>query len=324
MSELPPPPTEGPYPGVALPGYYAGGLRPAGQYRTLRGLSTAVSLLLGLMVVLSVVVAVTFASRAQTVDDFFAGQDVSLDDLNGADDQVAGAALLWVLGVLATGIVFIVWQFRHAKNAELLGRSGGLGPGWAIGGWFIPCAGFVLPAVQLYQSSEASDPAHVPGTMRSGRGSPLVILWGIAFAAGNLVGGVSRQTLYPDAYDATLDGPEQGMSADRVSSAGFFVLAVAAVVGLAMVASLTKRQSARIDAMGAATYGGSAYGGYGQQPTYGQQPGYPQPGYGQPSYPQPGYPQPGYGQQPGYGPPLGPPPAPPGPQPPAWPSDPLA
>ena len=45
----------------------------------------------------------------------------------------------------AIGVVFIIWQFRHAKNAQVLGARGGLGPGWAIGGWFIPLANYVLP-----------------------------------------------------------------------------------------------------------------------------------------------------------------------------------
>jgi hypothetical protein len=52
--------------------------------------------------------------------------------------------------------LFITWQYRHAKNARLLGQQGGLGPGWAVGGWFIPLANFVLPAVQLFGASAMS------------------------------------------------------------------------------------------------------------------------------------------------------------------------
>jgi hypothetical protein len=344
MSELPPPPSEGPFTGVALPGAYggAGALRPVGQFQPLKGLATAAMLLLGLMSVLSVVVAVTFMSRAESVDDLLGGRLVSFDDIDDADDRVAGMVLLWAIGAIATAVVFIVWQFRHAKNAQLLGKFDGLSPGWAIGGWFIPCANFVLPTVQLYQASQASDPSLTPGTVRrQGQGNPLVILWGIAFAVGNIVGGSIRQAVYPDAYEPTLDGPQDGISADRTSSVGFFILAAAAVLGIAMVSSLSKKQTARIASVSATIYGGSAYGGYGQQPAYGQptQPSYGQPGYGQapgysqpsqPGYGQPGYGQPGYGQpgQQAYGQPVPPaPPAPPPPAPPAsspWPSDPMA
>lgn len=335
MSGLPPPPASGPYPGVAASGYGGYGvLRPMGQFRSVRGIGLAASVLLGVMVVLSVIAGVAFGSRVGVVDDLLGGENVSFSEVDDADDTVLGAAFVWALGALATGIVFIVWQYRHARNAELLGHTDGLGPGWAIGGWFIPCGNFVLPTLQLFQASKASDPHHVdpsrraPGTVGTAQGSSLVVLWGIAYAAGNLFGGVSRWTLHPDAYAVAPNGLQEGRDADQLSSVGFFVLAIAAVLGIAMVTSLTKRQSARIDAVGAMTYGGSAYGGYGQQP-HAPAPGYGQPGYGPP----PGYapqappappaapgwgPQPGYGQQPGPAPGYPPPPGtgfgpPPGP-----------
>jgi hypothetical protein len=270
----------------------------------LRGVGLAASVLLGLMVVLSVISGVAFASRVAVVNDLLAGDNVSFSEVEDADDTVLGAALVWALGALATGIVFIVWQYRHARNAELLGHTNGLGSGWAIGGWFIPCANFVLPTIQLFQASKASDPTHVDpsrpalGTVGTAQGNSWVLLWGIAYAAGNLFGGVSRWTLHPDAYAAAPGGLSEGMDADRLSSIGFFVLAIAAVLGIAMVTSVTKRQSARIDSVGAMTYGGSAYGGYGQQPQFPA----PAPGYGQPGpAPQPPPPQPGWGPQPGYG-----------------------
>lgn len=322
MSGLPPPPASGPYPGVAAPGYGGYGvLRPMGQFRSLRGVGLAASVLLGLMAVLSVIAGIAFASRVGVVDDLLGGENLSFSEVDDADDTVLGAVGIWVLGALATGIVFIVWQYRHARNAELLGHTNGLGSGWAIGGWFIPCGAFVLPAIQLFQASRASDPAHVdpsrqaPGTVGTAQGSSLVILWGIAYAAGNLFGGVSRWTLHPDAYAVAANGLQEGRDADQLSSIGFFVLAIAAILGIAMVTSLTKRQSARIDAMGAMTYGGSAYGGYGQQPQFPA----PAPGYGQPGpAPQPPPPQPGWGPQPGPAPGYPPPPGagfgpPPGP-----------
>ncbi len=66
---------------------------------------------------------------------------------------------------------FIVWQFRHAKNARALGERGGLGPGWAIGGWFVPLANFVLPGVQIHQSSRMSDSAAAGEPDAKGKGA---------------------------------------------------------------------------------------------------------------------------------------------------------
>jgi hypothetical protein len=339
MSELPPPPVENPYL-TPMPGAYGGGYpggRPYGRFQPLGGLATAVSVLLGLMMALAAFVALAFVSRAQTVDRLLDGGNVSFADLDNADDMVVTAVVIYALGVLTTGIVFIIWQFRHAQNAEALSGPGGLSPGWAIGGWFIPCANIALPAVQLFQSSRASDPT-LPAGARSqnAQGNPLVVVWGLAYGAVNLFSGLSRQLLYPNAYDpAAFDQVRDGISADNSSAIGFFTTAAVAGVAIAMVRSTTRRQTARMAAVGAAGYGQPGYsGGYGQQPAYGQ-PAYGQPAYGRPQ-PQPAYgqPQPGYGQpqtqpQPGYAPgPVPPGPAAPAPAvpptPPAWPNDPMA
>jgi hypothetical protein len=187
----------------------------------------------------------------------------------------------------------------------------------------------------MFQSSRASDPS-LPAGARSqnAQANPLVVVWGLAYGAVNLFSGFSRQLLYPDAYDpAAFDQVRDGISADNSSAIGFFTTAAVAGVAIAMVRSLTGKQTARMAAVGAAGYGQPGYGqpgyagGYGQQPAYGQ----PQPGYGQPQpQPQPGYgqPPPGYGQpQQGYAPgPVPPAPAvpPTPPAPPAWPNDPMA
>jgi hypothetical protein len=345
MTGLPPPPYEGPFSAAPMPGAYPGAFRPPGRAQPLSGLSTAVSVLLAVAAAMAIIIGAAFLSRAQKLDDFVHGGNVSFSDLDNADNFVAGAAVIYLLVVVATGVVFIVWQYRHATNAEALGKSGGLSAGWAIGGWFIPCANTVLPAVQLYQSSQASDPYVTPGTSgspgtvrRQGDGSPLVILWAVVFGVGNIVAGL-RRIGSPDQQElATFHRVNDFIRADRISAVGFFVLALAAVLAIVMVRSLSGRQANRIVAVGAGT--GQVYGAY-SQPGYGQ-PGYGQPGYGaygqpgygsgQPGYGSPGYGQPGYG---GYGQPPGPAPAPgppaPGPPPPPppppeapppWPSDP--
>ncbi|RZQ63434.1 DUF4328 domain-containing protein [Amycolatopsis suaedae] len=55
-----------------------------------------------------------------------------------ADSSVAVWEACFVLLNLATGIVFIIWQHRHATNAVALRGPLGLGPGWAIGGCSFP------------------------------------------------------------------------------------------------------------------------------------------------------------------------------------------
>jgi hypothetical protein len=326
MSALPPPPpAASPY-GSSY-GSYGGPYGYMGrQFRPLDGLALATSILLGIMAAVSLLGLGAYANRASVLDDFLNGGDMTfaeLSDLDDADGLVGGASAIYFLGLLATAGVFIAWQYRHAKNAEAIGGAGGLGPAWAIAGWFIPLANYVLPGVELFQSSQPSDPTlHPQQPPRQGRGSPLVLVWAFAFGAGNLLFLGSR-IWFPDEDDVRLDPDraQDGISADNLAAGGFFVLAVTAVLGIVMVRSLSRRQAAKAVTQGAPGSGP----GYGQ-PAYGA-PGYGPPGYGAPGS-GPGYGQPpaapGYGA-PGGGPGYGPPPgsAPPGPDS-GWPSPPGA
>jgi hypothetical protein len=151
------------------------------------GLALATSILLGIMVLLALVMAAVQFNEFSVVDNFVNRTgDSSFQDLLDADDARAGGILLFYFGWAVTGIVFVIWQYRHSRNAEALAGPGGLGPVWAIVGWFIPFAALVLPGVELYQSSQASSPPAPGGGPRSGRGSPLVIAWIIAFAIGSI------------------------------------------------------------------------------------------------------------------------------------------
>src|SRR5262245_34883636 len=338
MSELPPPPSDNPYAVGYVPPAYGGpnygGLQP------LRGLATALTVLLAVMAALTALWAAAFLARANTVDQFLDEPgSVTFRELTDADGFVGAAALFFLLGFVATVVVFIIWQHRHAQNAENLGGPTGLGPGWAIGGWFIPIANFVLPGVQMYQASRASDPSLPQGTpSKNATGNPLVIVWALLYGGANLFFGLSREVLYPDAYDPdAFENAREGVNADNTSAIALFVLAATAFVALAMVRSLTAKQTARMAAVGGAGfgagYGQPGFGGYGRPPG---SPGYggpyrqPRPGYGQPGpdgqaqpQPQP-QPQPGYGQpHPGGADGQPQPQRPPG-QPPAWPGAPMS
>ena len=60
-----------------------------------------------------------------------------------------------ILGVisLAIFVVFIVYLYRASKNTELWDTTPRTWtPGWTIGGWFIPIANFVIPALVVSDS----------------------------------------------------------------------------------------------------------------------------------------------------------------------------
>jgi hypothetical protein len=236
-------PYEGPFSAADwLPtGSGPGAVVSTGRVQPLDALATAVSLLLGLMAVLAVFVCVAVLRWSQADDDFSRGA-ISERELDDALYLFVTVVLLYLVGLVVTGVVFIVWQYRHARNAEALGGINGLRPGWAIGGWFIPVANFVLPALQLSQASQASDPSLSPGMPgRGGRASPHVIFWAIPFGLGHFLIG-SWSSVFPGM--GTNDADDAGSVRSRLA-VGYLLLAGAALLGIVMVHSLTSRQKAR-------------------------------------------------------------------------------
>ena len=244
MSDYLPPPPAANHLGVQA-GPYAYALTPMPPMRSLKGLALALTILFAVIAVADLAALAAYANRAALIGDV---QDnpLSVDpqELLDADDLVATASGFHFLTVLALAVVFIIWQWRHAKNAETLGVRGGLGPGWAIGGWFIPLANFVLPGVQMFQSSKGSD-VQARRTGRKAKGAGIIIAWAIVFgfgalglSAGSDFGSTDESGFIDDADLTELE------SDDNNSAVGFGFMVVAAVLGIALVRTLTGRQTA--------------------------------------------------------------------------------
>lgn len=263
MAGLAPPPAGGP---GGAPGHYAHGTyAPAPAFRPFGGLATAATVFPGILAVLALFGLGAHLNRIGLIEREFREGGVSLDELEDADNLVGGAAVIYGLGVLATAAVFITWQHRHAVNADsLAGTPAGLGPGWAIGGWFIPCANWLLPGMQLFGASRASESALPPGPVAGrGRGSPLVVLWAFMFGLGNALW-LAGWATFPDQGDVSVFADlEEYVSdatlADRMVAAGFVISAAAAIVAAVMVRTLSRQQSERAAAVAAAA---AAYAPY--------------------------------------------------------------
>jgi Domain of unknown function (DUF4328) len=274
MAGVPPPPPGGyagpaqpgpPHPGLAYTGPPGHGVygpyTPTPRFEPFGGLATAATVLLGVMAVLSLVGLGAHLNRVGLIEREFRDGGVALEELEDADDGVAAAAVLYGLGLLGTAAVFITWQHRHAVNADSLAGSGAaLGPAWAIGGWFVPCANWLLPGMQLFGASRASDPGlPVRPAAGRGRGSPLVVLWAVMFALGNALG-LAGWATFPDEDDVSVladleDFVSDATLADRMVAAGFVITAAAAVLAAVMVQSLSRRQTTRAAALAAIPVG---------------------------------------------------------------------
>lgn len=209
--------------------------RPTRRW-SLRGLAWTLSVLIPLVAVNEASYAWDYFTRAPQAfsqDGYFVAFNFGfLYPLAEGAPQV-GSLILFV----ATMVLFIAWQFLHGKNARVLGQVATPGPGWAIGGWFIPIANLILPAIQLILSSAASDPPPNRYGDVASRNS-LVIWWAVAFDISLL------ELLIVAPNRATAE------TIDTINLLLGMLYIPAAVLAVVMIWQLTTRQETALDARG--------------------------------------------------------------------------
>ena len=243
----PPPPPAWQPPPVSAPDpastYATGGYAysPTPQVQATKGLATALSLLLALTSLAAIFVVYAFFHRASIVDDL---SGATYRDVHDADSTVGGAVALFGIALLGTGVVWIIWQFRHAKNAETLRGNLGLQSGWAIGGWFVPFGNFVLPQLQLYQAASASDPDLPQGQPASaGRGPSMIVGWWVLFDLAWLFFLFGRGTRPGDSELRSFGDLDKFVRADRISGVSAVLWVATGIVAILVVRACTKRQA---------------------------------------------------------------------------------
>ena len=282
---------------------YAAGFPSAPQYPVAygapsapSGLSTASQILIGISGLLALIAAGTlvygFTVSLSVISDGYYGSGSDRADIASAVISVMNG-LIWALN-LATGVVFIIWFYKSSKLSAILApRRQSMGPGMAIGGWFIPFAYLVIPRLIMGGIWRASEPLRDAPPIRKPR-TLLVTFWWITFALAQL--GISAGFL-------TLSSPDVARNDSRGTAVALFVVAltlallrvVSAVLAVVMLRRVTSRQQVRIlQGPGEGhPYSAAAASGYGLQQPYGY--GYPggyapgayAPGAFTPPYPQP-------------------------------------
>jgi hypothetical protein len=237
MTPLPPPPPPSvPPPPPPLPAPATVTAAPA-RWRDVRGLAVALVVGFGVMVCAAVVLSAALVNRISVVQDFRAGRfgDI-IARADDADDFVSGASVFYGIAQLLIVVLFIVWQYRVAKNNEALDRPHPrFGPGWSIGAWFIPLANLVIPVLivqDLWRGATPTTPRGDP-RWRSAPGSWLVGVWWAAWLLSLLRFGASNGD------DASLDDIE---SSNKIALVGAVATVVAAVLGAFVVWMLSRRQ----------------------------------------------------------------------------------
>jgi hypothetical protein len=208
------------------------------RYRSISGLATALTWLLGASIVSALALAVACANRMSKVNALEDVQNLGAlaparSDLKDADDLVSTMAGILGVITLAIFIVFIVFLYRASKNTELWNiMSRTWTPGWAIGGWFIPLANFVIPALVVSDIWKRTPEAPTSGAADSETSTGIVWVWWVLFVIG-IIG--SRLDIDPDTFSAA-------RTQDWINIVTSIALAASAVPLIIIVRTIARRQ----------------------------------------------------------------------------------
>ncbi|MEU6956891.1 DUF4328 domain-containing protein [Streptomyces sp. NPDC045714] len=252
----PPPPggATAPVPGAAIlsgsvPGPVPGGWGAGTWPRSPVGLSRAVVALLG-CVIASDLFVIGAGLHLRGLWEGLAA-DESLDIYSGAGLRAQElydlAGTVQTAAFLATGVLFIIWFHRTRRNAEVF-ESGvqRMGPGWAVGGWFVPVANLWFPYRVASGIWEASVTLHPDGGWRAVPKTVLNLWWG------GWIVSVLLSRIAVSQWNRARE-PEQISDAAALVAAADALDLVAAVLAVLFVRAVTRMQVERAGIRQAAT-----------------------------------------------------------------------
>ena len=158
-----------------------------------------------------------------------------------SDDQTSVIAIVELVTLCVSGVCFIAWFHRAYSNLRSLGAtSTRYATGWAIGPWFVPILNLWRPKQIANDIWRGSDPRH-PRQQPSWREpvSPLLWLW---WGTLLLLTILNRAVAQDWSSAATAHAIR---SATRLDIATEVASIIAAGLAIAVVRTMTKRQSER-------------------------------------------------------------------------------
>lgn len=273
MSQAPPPPPPPPGPDPQMPappppapppGYYTPGTSPQPpggaptaaygprpRWRNLRGITTALTWLFAAHIALTAVLIIGVFNHLRVLSDNEAGGLVfDTKAVNDANALPAAMIILSGLVGLTIFVLLIIWLYRAAKNNEALGRQNPrLGPGWAIGGWFIPIAWWVIPFIVMDDVWRGADPSIARGDPNWRRSSTLAAIW--AWLVTTVIFTIPS-VIASSGGDVRADEPDRVRRDDILRIVGAFGAILASVFAIIVVRRISARQEECLQAQQAA------------------------------------------------------------------------
>ncbi|MFF3325409.1 DUF4328 domain-containing protein [Streptomyces sp. NPDC002889] len=204
------------------------------------GLGRAVVAMLGAVIVTDVANSAAAVKLLTVLASTGVGDVMAydIDEAETAELLLGFASGLQRLTFLATAVVFIVWFHRVTRNAGAFAPDlPAHGPGWAIGGWFVPVAQLWIPrgiAAQVWQASRKD-----PYTGREHASSTLLNVWW-----GSCIAVLALSCFAEWRFDMA-ESPKELFTATATLVLADVLDTAAAVLAIRLVHKLTQMQHAK-------------------------------------------------------------------------------
>ena len=210
---------------------------PYGPYRNPGGLCTALTVTLGIYLVLGLISIVSSYLQYDLLSNYDAGaySDEEYDELataNDAREALVGVGFLLIL--IVNVVIWCIWTNRIMKNSYSFGADWiRITPGWAVAWYFIPIANLFKPVQAINDAWRASvNPDRGNSLATPG----LITAWWTFWLITNFLGNISfRLTMHADDVSGLI-------SATVVAMIGGVVDVVLVVIAVSMVRKLTSLQ----------------------------------------------------------------------------------
>jgi Domain of unknown function (DUF4328) len=202
-----------------------------GEYfRPVRGLGTAVTILLLLVCVAEIFVNRQEWRTAGLIADVRNGAVSSSMELGVTALSLRSSSGLSLLALAVAGIVFLVWLWRARLNAELIAGpdTQRRGRGWTIGGWLCPVVNLWFPYQIVRDVYAASVRRPVP--------VPLVGVWWAVLVANVVISEVAVR------FIASTDPIQEAHTLATLGTVSLVLEAVAAALLVVIVQQVTNGQ----------------------------------------------------------------------------------
>jgi hypothetical protein len=148
-------------------------------FASAHGLAVFAMIMIGIVCLASLALLISCFLQIELIDKARHGHRITQQEAFANDARHALFVFVRALAYIVSGIVFLIWFYKVYRNLPSLGAAQTEhSPGWAVGWWFIPIAGLIVPCQIAKEIWKGSHPDNLAVRSKAALvGSPLVTAW---------------------------------------------------------------------------------------------------------------------------------------------------